>query len=145
MAAGATYYFKIKAKNKWGWGDFSTPASILAATVPDTMGSVTTSIDAASGGVQLAWDAPGGTGGVPITSYLIEIQSSDNSWSSDSNCDGSTQSIVDARTCIIPMATLVASPHSLAFDVLVVVRASASNSRGAGPTGPDNTAGARIR
>jgi len=50
VAAGAAYYFKIKAKNKWGWGDFSTPAAILAATVPDTMGSVITSIDAATGG-----------------------------------------------------------------------------------------------
>jgi hypothetical protein len=43
------------------------------------------------------------------------------------------------------MANLVASPHLLAFDALVVVRLTAANGQGNGPTGPENTDGARIR
>jgi hypothetical protein len=43
------------------------------------------------------------------------------------------------------MASLVASPHSLAFDYLVVVRVSAENVRGFGLTSAVNTAGAKIR
>lgn len=34
ITSGATYKFKVRAYNKWGWGDFSPEASILAANKP---------------------------------------------------------------------------------------------------------------
>jgi hypothetical protein len=34
VVVGKTYRFKIKAQNKWGWGVFSDPVSILAANTP---------------------------------------------------------------------------------------------------------------
>lgn len=77
VTAGATYHFKVMAKNKWGWGSFSPVASIFAAKTPAAMGAVTTSIDGATGGVTLAWSAPSSNGGSAITAYLIEIKGSD--------------------------------------------------------------------
>jgi hypothetical protein len=52
---------------------------------------------------------------------------------------------VSSLSCTIPMASLVASPHLLAFDTLVVVRVTAANGQGNGPTGPENTDGANTR
>ena len=34
ITAGNTYRFKVMAKNKWGWGQFSDYTPILAAAVP---------------------------------------------------------------------------------------------------------------
>jgi hypothetical protein len=145
VAAGTTYYFKVKSRNKWGWGPFSTVSSILAATTPSQVTGVATQIDAATGGITLAWAAPASNGGVAITSYTVEIRGSDTTFRTDPGCDGSTSTILNTRTCTIPMATFVAADHSLAFDALVEVRVTAVNIRGSGPSSTINTAGARIR
>jgi hypothetical protein len=34
LTQGISYSFKIRSKNEWGWGQFSTPVSILAALAP---------------------------------------------------------------------------------------------------------------
>lgn len=145
VVAGATYAFKVMAKNKWGWGAFSDAATILAATTPSVASTATTSIDPATGGVVLTWSAPASTGGIALTSYLVEVQGADSSWNTDPACPSSDSGLVGSPTCTIPMASLVASPHLLAFDALVAVRLTAANALGAGPTGPANTDGARIR
>ena len=144
VTAGATYLFQVQAKNKWGWGALSSSGSILAATVPATMGTATTEIDAATGGVKISWAAPTETGGLAISAYLVEILGSGPAWASDTACPGTGAALADL-SCIIPMANLAASPHSLAFDSLVEVRISATNAQGTGSAGPTNTAGARIR
>jgi len=145
VSAGASYGFKVMAKNKWGWGAFSDAATILAATAPSVAGSATTVIDAGTGGVVLTWSAPASTGGIALTSYLVEVQGSGGGWSAEPACPSADASLVASRTCTIPMASLVASPHLLPFDALVVVRLTAANAQGAGPGGPENTSGARIR
>jgi len=35
ITGGSTYNFKVRAKNKWGFGDFSSSTAILAAGAPD--------------------------------------------------------------------------------------------------------------
>ena len=148
ITGGAIYAVKVKAKNKWGWGPFSAVTSILAATVPGAPGVPVTAIDAATGGVSVTWAAPGTTGGVAVTAYRIEVKGGDGVWRTDSSCDGTTGAtspVVTGRSCIIPMANLVAAgSHALAFDALVVVRVAAGNVRGYGLTS-ENTSGARIR
>jgi hypothetical protein len=42
VTGGGSYQFRVRAKNKYGWGNFSTTVSILAATPPSTPASVTT-------------------------------------------------------------------------------------------------------
>jgi len=145
IQAGQTYYFKVFAKNKWGWGPESTVSSILAATTPSKVLNVATAIDSTTGGVQITWNEPAQLGGISLDSYTIEIKGQDTSWRTDSSCDGTNTTIRDSRSCIIPMATLSSSPHSLAFDTLIEVRVTANNQRGAGETSDINTSGARIR
>lgn len=149
ITGGKTYAVKVKAKNKWGWGPFSSVTSILAATVPGPPGVPVTTIDAATGGVKITWAAPGATGGVATTAYRIEIRGGDGTtWRTESTCDGTTgasSAVVTSRSCIIPMANLVAGgSHALAFDALVLARVAAGNVRGYGATA-ENTSGARIR
>jgi hypothetical protein len=136
----------VKAKNKWGWGAFSGPAAILAATTPSQVPTASTAIHTATGGVSLSWPAPAATGGVQVTSYLVELRGTDSTWRTDPACDGSDATVASLRTCVIPMASLVAAgSHALAFDVLVEARVSAGNVRGYGPTSNPNTSGARTR
>jgi hypothetical protein len=58
VASGTTYQFQIKAKNKWGWGAYSSVTSILAASAPSQISAAATSYDSATGGVIIAWSAP---------------------------------------------------------------------------------------
>jgi hypothetical protein len=63
----------VKAKNNLGWGSFSSAVKILAASTPDQVTNVLTSIDSSTGGVKIAWSTPS-NGGSVITSYKIEIK-----------------------------------------------------------------------
>ena len=47
LTAGTTYYIRVRARNYWGWGDFSDIMMIKASTIPDKVAVPTTSIDAA--------------------------------------------------------------------------------------------------
>jgi len=58
VTAGTTYKFKVRAKNFWGWGTLSTEFSITASAAPAQMATVTTSIDAATGGLKISWSEP---------------------------------------------------------------------------------------
>jgi hypothetical protein len=74
--------------NKWGSSDLSDPPlSVLAASRPEQIDSVTTSINEADGGVKIEWPLPDELGS-GLTSYLVEIKSSLGSWlTEDSGCD----------------------------------------------------------
>jgi hypothetical protein len=133
----------VRAYNKWGWGSFSPVAPILAATVPSQMGIVTTSIDAATGGVLITWSNPS-SNGASITSYLIEIQASDSSWNTDTtHCDGNSNAVFFSRQCIIPMSVM-SSTYGLALNTLIEVRASAFNIYGQSTPSYVNSLGARV-
>ena len=117
--------------------------SIKAAGLPDQVATITTSIDAGSGGVLIQWVEPH-DGSQAITEYLVEIADVNTaSWHEDStNCDGSDPSLT---SCLIPMDVLVTAPYSLVFDQLVQVRVTAINSYGPGTPSEVNTDGARAR
>jgi hypothetical protein len=148
VAAATTYQFRVRARNVHGWGAYSDAVSIGATGVPHQMAAVVTSIDAATGGVKIAWTAAG-TGGLAVDAYLIEIQNGASStWTVDAtNCNGGTAPIPANRYCIVPVSVLTASPYSYAFDALVTARVSAHNAKGHGPVSPTNTAttGAKVR
>jgi hypothetical protein len=46
---------KVRAKNYWGWGEFSDVLLIKTATWPENMQALTTSIDPVTGGVRITW------------------------------------------------------------------------------------------
>lgn len=146
MISGRTYNFRVRAKNIWGWGQFSSITGIKAASAPGQMSPVTASIDLTTGNVRISWSAPA-SNSEPITKYKIEILRSDGTTFSEdlTHCDGSSSIILANMYCIVPMSVLRSSPYSLTYGTIVKARASAFNQFGWGAVSTTNTAGATIR
>jgi len=72
VVSGSIYGFRVRARNIFGWGPYSSVTEIKAAREPGVPVAPVTSIDSASGGVTIAWTAPDARGDT-ITSYKIEI------------------------------------------------------------------------
>ena len=125
ITSGTTYQFRVRAKNVWGYGDWSSVLSVLAATVPDQPDAATTSYDGTTGDVIISWTAPAARGST-ISAYLIEIQDKTAStWTASASCDGSDATILANLQCQIPMSEFVAVPYSYVLSDLIVVRVSA--------------------
>lgn len=115
----------------YGWGDFSFYTTVKAARKASLMSAPSTSIDATTGHVKIAWTAPN-NGGDTIIAYNVYIGNSGYStWTIDStNCGSSQSSLLTNLYCLVPMSVLTAAPHSLAFDAIVKAKVSATNSFG---------------
>ena len=76
----------------------------------------------------MSWSEPD-DGGSPITGYTVEVRRSDDvNFSVDLNsCDMSSSS---ATSCVIPVATLRASPYNLEWGEAVYARVAALNAYG---------------
>ena len=72
LQKGDFYQLKVRARNYWGWGDFSDVLVIKTATWPENMVAVTTSIIVSTGYVKIQWTKPYDNEQV-ITAYSIEI------------------------------------------------------------------------
>lgn len=107
------------------------------------MAVLTTSTDAATGGVKIEFVEPA-SNGLAIDVYDIEIkQEGSTSYSATASCSGSDSAIISSKSCIVPMTELGASPHDYStLGTIIVVRARAHNSDGYGSYSQDNTAGA---
>lgn len=80
IAPGITYSFKIRPRNKWGWGEYSSPVlEVLAAYMPFRVALPVTSIDSLNGGAKITWVAPFENGAV-ISAYQVEIMDSNDLW-----------------------------------------------------------------
>ena len=127
LYSGSTYTFKVKARNSVGYSEFSDPVSILAAQIPDTPNAPTTTISN-RWTVVVDWNAPY-NGGADITSYTIEIRTTDASvyFVDSADCDGSDAATVSATQCSIQVSTLKAYPFNLAWGSSIYARISATN------------------
>ena len=78
--------------------------------------------------VTVSWSEPD-EGGCRITGYTVEVRRSDDvNFSVDLNsCDMSSSS---ATSCVIPVATLRASPYNLEWGEAVYARVAAINAYG---------------
>lgn len=72
IVSGTIYGFRVRARNIFGWGPYSSVTEIKAAREPGLPVAPVTSIDSATGGVAIEWTAPDARGDT-ITSYKIEI------------------------------------------------------------------------
>jgi hypothetical protein len=66
----------VRARNYWGWGEYSDVLEIKASTVPEKVDTVTTSIEELTGGVRIEWTAPFDNADT-ITAYKIEALQKD--------------------------------------------------------------------
>ena len=144
VTPGDEYRLKVRAKNYWGWSEFSEVLIIKAATWPTNMVAVTTSVDATTGGIKVSWTKPYDNEQT-ITAYHLQFaDATGSSWIDElTYCDGSKATIVSSRSCIIPMSVFRAAPFNYVFRDLVKVKAKAYNSFGwALEFSPANTVGA---
>ena len=93
------YRFQIRAKNKWGWGDWSSVLSIFSSTWPDVVEKPTTQIDPNKGDVVISWVAPDSRG-AQISQYLIELRDAIdiNNWTTATlYCNGQNRIIINSK------------------------------------------------
>jgi hypothetical protein len=146
IVSGTIYGFRVRARNIFGWGPYSTVTEIKAAREPGLPVAPVTTIDPVAGGVTIEWTAPDARGDT-ITAYKIEIANkAGNTWYTEAHCNGTDPVVIAALSCVVPMSTLTAAPYSYVFDDLVQVRVQAANYFGFGVLSPVSiSTGARIR
>ena len=70
LAAGTSYTFKVRARNEFGFGDFSQEVLILCAFAPEPPATVTTTNS--NSDIVIAWSEPV-LNGLLITQYTVLI------------------------------------------------------------------------
>lgn len=68
LTGGASYIFKVRARNLYGDGDYSPEATLVASGKPATMATLTTSTVTATSTILIAWVAPADSSDA-ITAY----------------------------------------------------------------------------
>ena len=71
IQVGYVYKFRYRAKNIFGWGSYSDTLSLYAASVPNTISTVTTANSGTN--VVISWTAPAYNGGSTVLSYRVKI------------------------------------------------------------------------
>jgi predicted phage tail protein len=74
LSNGTKYYFRIRAHNAAGWGQFSYPVNAVPYWTPDAP-AMCTAVPSSPGSVWItvSWQAPAFDGGAPIESYDISL------------------------------------------------------------------------
>jgi len=125
LVNGATYKFRYRASNKYGWGDYSEVSSILAADVPQQAAGVETRIE--NKYVKVLWAYPNDSS-APIMEYEVKIKTKAGTYLEESTyCDGKNPAIVLSRYCHIPETVLRSAPYSLEFKDPVIAIFKARN------------------
>ena len=101
----------------------------MAAQIPDKPDPPVTSASATT--VMISWSEPSDNGS-PITAFSVYIRKADlTTFAIDSiNCDGSLAEIRNAKTCTIPITTLMASPFNFSWGASIYAKVVATNSFG---------------
>ena len=143
IVQGNTYNFKVRAKNKWGFGAFSTPFPIFAAGPPAIVPSAVTSYDPTTQGLAISWGLPV-SNGAAISGYIINIKDSASAWQVDSSCNGNNFSIMSSRSCVIPMQSIYTT-LGLTINSPIYIQVSAINSQGTGLPSTNNALNAIVK
>jgi hypothetical protein len=143
---GAVFSFRVRGKNMWGWGPYSTVLQVAPSAAPDQPVAVVTSVNETTGDLVLTWTAPHDNSAT-ITAYKIEIlDKAGTNWNEETEyCNGADAYVMGNRTCSIPMSKLYAAPFSLALADPIYVRVSAYNVNGWSPTSTPSSGATTVR
>ena len=108
IVSGQSYSFRVRARNKWGYGPYSNTALIEASTKPDTQISTPTLINSGLN-IVVSWPLPEEKGSSILEYQIILIVRTSLGTtveidSKDMNCDGLTADLIDTRMCTIPVS-----------------------------------------
>jgi hypothetical protein len=136
---GSQYQFKVRARNIYGYGEFSDTIILIPKAVPDMMASPTTSLDYPT--VTIAWTTPFNNGNT-INAYQIVIFSHvENDFIERTDlCDGADVTTFSLRECEIDMSYFFTDLGYSHTD-LILVKARAANSVGWGSYSTQNPSG----
>lgn len=73
LVNGTAYLFQVAAVSAAGQGAFVTSAAVTPFTIPEAPGKIATK--AGNARIAVAWTAPAGDGGSPITDYVVQFSS----------------------------------------------------------------------
>lgn len=99
VTKGNTYAFRYRAKNSYGWGDYSEISYITVAGAPATPDQLIVVV-ANSSLIEIELPGNGDDGGSPITAYEVSYAEglTATTFSAFPNCDGTTS------TCDLPLS-----------------------------------------
>lgn len=126
LDAGTIYRFRVRARNAYGYGDYSEEFQVLCAYIPEPPFDATTLIE--NNEVIVEW-SEGVTNGSPITAYRIFVMSHNGGEFIEElvDCDGTLGTVVSNRICRIYLDTLTAEPYNLVLDESIYVQIYAQN------------------
>lgn len=132
MKPDQVLHYRIRARNRWGWGQFSTPNLVMeTAKAPERVSTPETTIEPQTGAVKIEWEVPEENGS-GITDYNIELKAADGTWQVTSDCKDkhsimqSTDTSRQLLVCKVQMSTLI-NQLNLPFDQLIEMRIRAMN------------------
>ena len=143
VVSGQTYQFRYRAANIFGWGDYSDPAYVTAASVPNTPTAVIVSQEGTQ--VKFAWSSDTDDNGSEIIAYSLSIATAEGTMLEFEDCDASQEPVLVNCFCMVDMAALTASPFDLAPGELIEAQVRASNSIGWSANSPTNTEGVLVQ
>jgi predicted phage tail protein len=144
ISVGNAYKIEIRAKNIYGWGDWSSNTfTVTASDVPAQMAQVANAIESQVD-IRFTIAAPV-SNGATVDYYQVLIYSQDMlSLTEDvANCPGNVATITTLSYCDISMSSLRTN-YGYTLNSLVKAVVRAHNSNGWGPKSEVNTVGALI-
>lgn len=120
--------------------------STKIGTEPDQMVAPVVIIDTDPTLIAITWQelSPATNGGLTISSYKIEVLTSEGVYEESAECDGTDPTVMTNLECKISIVSLLESPFTLAQGELVQVRVTAVNSIGGSVPSIPNSVGAEI-
>ena len=144
VQGGVTYRFRVRARNIYGAGEFSDDTIVVSDDAPGKTAIPTVALAVSpTTSVKISWDKPD-EHSATITKYDIYFEKSNGDFAMETTtCDGSDNTIVTNRYCIVPMST-IRTLTALPRDSLIRVKVRAYNARGTGQFSELNTDGATV-
>ena len=107
-----TYRVRYRAQNEVGFSDYSDISYVLAASTPYDPEEAT--VEIIGDDLLISWQMPQNAGSLIYQAQIEFLQVDGSTYSEDTaNCDGSDQTIFDARSCQFASSVLRGSPYNL--------------------------------
>jgi len=140
LTTNTRIWYKYAVKNSAGWSEFSQHNETMVGTEPAQMVAPTVEISTEDPElVKISWTSlqPSTNGGIPLTSYKVEIQTSSEDF--EQVCE----SVTDTE-CEISMASLLEEDFLLSQGDMIHARVSQQNEIGQGVPSVVNSFGAVV-
>ena len=130
----------MRARNSIGFSDYSSPFTIVAATIPSQPEAPTVVINSEYE-IGISWNTPSDLGGLLTSGYKLEIKTTSSTFEQDlANCDAENNaSIINSRSCTVPVSVLRTNPYDLLDAEPIYVRLTAINNIGSSPVSSESS------